>query len=289
MVVSRVKNGNSKRENDYLDLTMQQKFNFDSNTFDEENTKTYKKTSSVRKKENQRMKELIKIKEKYKKKYYISLIIILILIIVVIITGILFICRKHTIEEKTVEKYKVPENIVFLGDSITDYYDLNKFYSGYNVVNSGISGNKTYDILENMKERVYRYNPSKIFILIGTNDIPENKTNEEIVNNIDTIIKKIKKNRKEAKIYLESIYPINNTDNDKISHAMVGKRTNENIKEINKKLKKIAQKEKISYIDMYSLLEDSDGNLNLDYTREGLHMSDEGYEVITKKIKQYLK
>ena len=258
-----MKNGNSKRENDYLDLTMQQKFNFDSNTFDEENTKKYKKTSSVRKKENQRMKELIKIKEKYKKKYYISLIIILILIIVVIITGILFICRKHTIEEKTVEKYKV--------------------------VNSGISGNKTYDILENMKERVYRYNPSKIFILIGTNDIPENKTNEEIVNNIDTIIKKIKKNRKEAKIYLESIYPINNTDNDKISHAMVGKRTNENIKEINKKLKKIAQKEKISYIDMYSLLEDSDGNLNLDYTREGLHMSDEGYEVITKKIKQYLK
>lgn len=289
MVVSKVKNSNSERENDYLDLTMQQKFNFDSNTFDEENTKTYKKTSSVRKKENQRMKELIKIKEKYKKKYYISLIFILILIIVVIITGILFICRKPKIEDKTVEKYKVPENIVFLGDSITDYYDLNKFYSGYNVVNSGISGNKTYDILENMKERVYRYNPSKIFILIGTNDIPENKTNEEIVNNIKKMVNEIKKNRPESKIYLESIYPVNNTLDEKVNHSVVKNRKNEDIKKINEQLKKFSEKKKITYIDMYSLLEDSDGNLNLDYTKEGLHMSEKGYEVITKKIKQYLK
>ena len=35
---------------------------------------------------------------------------------------------------------------------------------------------------------------------------------------------------------------------------------------------------------MYKELSDDDGNLKLEYTREGLHMSDEGYEVITKKL-----
>ena len=40
---------------------------------------------------------------------------------------------------------------------------------------------------------------------------------------------------------------------------------------------------------MYSLLEDKDGNLKLEYTNEGLHMSDEGYEVITKELKKYMR
>ncbi|MDO5003862.1 MAG: GDSL-type esterase/lipase family protein [bacterium] len=284
-----MKNLNFEKENDYLNLTMQQKFNFDSNTFDEENTKAYKKNSNARKKENQRMRELIKIKEKYKKKYYISLILVLILILAVIVVSVLFMYRKPKIEEKIVEKYKVPENILFLGDSITECYDLDKYYDGFNIVNSGISGNKTYDILNNMKERVYKYNPSKIFILIGTNDFLENKTNEEIINNIKKIINEISKNRPESKIYLESIYPVNNTDDEKVNHSVVKNRKNEDIKKINKQLKKFSEKKKIVYIDMYSLLEDKDGNLKINYTKEGLHMSDEGYDVITKKIKEYLK
>ena len=284
-----MKNLNFEKENDYLNLTMQQKFNFDSNTFDEENTKAYKKNSNARKKENQRMRELIKIKEKYKKKYYISLILVLILILAVIVVSVLFMYRKPKIEEKIVEKYKLPENILFLGDSITECYDLDKYYDGFNVVNSGISSNKTYDILNNMKERVYKYNPSKIFILIGTNDFLENKTNEEIINNIKKIINEISKNRPESKIYLESIYPVNNTDDEKVNHSVVKNRKNEDIKKINKQLKKFSEKKKIVYIDMYSLLEDKDGNLKINYTKEGLHMSDEGYDVITKKIKEYLK
>ena len=42
------------------------------------------------------------------------------------------------------------------------------------VVNSGVSGDKTNDILDNMEERIYRYNPSKVVILVGTNDYNSN-------------------------------------------------------------------------------------------------------------------
>ena len=44
----------------------------------------------------------------------------------------------------------------------------------------------------------------------------------------------------------------------------------------------------IEYINLYDELVDKDGNLNIDYTKDGLHMSEEGYEVITKKLKKYL-
>ena len=40
---------------------------------------------------------------------------------------------------------------------------------------------------------------------------------------------------------------------------------------------------------MYDKLIDKDGNLKLEYTNEGLHISDEGYKVITKVIKKYIK
>ena len=47
-------------------------------------------------------------------------------------------------------------------------------------------------------------------------------------------------------------------------------------------------KNNITYIDIYNELRDEDGNLKLEYTKEGLHMSDDGYKIITKKLKKYV-
>ena len=179
-------------------------------------------------------------------------------------------------------------NYLFLGDSITDYYDLDKYYEEYKVVNSGISGNQTSDILDDLQKRAYVYNPSTIFLLIGTNDYIHNKKEDETVNNIKEIVEKLNKNLPNAKIYLESIYPVNNTDDKKISKSMVSIRNNTSIKKINSELKKYCNDKNCTYLDVYSLLEDKDGNLKLEYTKEGLHMSDKGYEVITKELKKYM-
>lgn len=197
--------------------------------------------------------------------------------------------NKVKIVTKTKEIITVSPNYLFLGDSITDFYDLDKYYEDLPVVNSGINGNRTTDILNDMKDRVYRYNPSKVFLLIGTNDIIDGKGNDEIIDNIKKIIELIKKNRPYAEIYLESIYPVNKTDNDKISLSMVSSRDNDQIIEINKKLKKYCDEKKITYIDLYSKLVDDEGNLKLDYTKEGLHLSDDGYKVVTEEISKYIK
>ena len=70
---------------------------------------------------------------------------------------------------------------------------------------------------------------------------------------------------------------------------MVGVRKNEDIQEINKNIKNYCSKNNFTYINMYKELLDNDGNLKLEYTKEGLHMSDEGYKVITEKLKKVLK
>ena len=192
-------------------------------------------------------------------------------------------------EEKEREKRLKAENIIFLGDSITEGYEIDKYYRNIPTINSGFSGYCTDDIMNNLNSFVYQYNPSKVIILIGTNDIMfRDGGNDEITGNIKTIITSIKENRPHAKIYVESIYPVNNTSDNKINHAMVGTRDNNQIKDINNKIKNICKEEKVKYIDLYNSLVDKNGNLDILYTRDGLHISEEGYGVITEKIKDVI-
>ncbi len=200
-----------------------------------------------------------------------------------------FLTFNHNKVKTVVKKEKyVPENIVFLGDSITEYYDLDKFFPNNKIVNSGVGGNLSHNILDDMYNRVYKYNPSKVFLLIGTNDIRYKKTNKQIVDNTIKIIEGIKENRPDTKIYLESIYPVNKSDDEKIQPDLVNIRSNEQISDINKELKKYAQNNDVTYINIYDKLLDEDNELKLDYTKEGLHLNDEGYKVVTKEIKKYI-
>ena len=188
--------------------------------------------------------------------------------------------RLERLERYTYNK----ESIVFLGDSITSRYDLNKYFPNYNVYNSGIAGNMTKDILDNMENRVFVYNPTKVFILIGTNDLVYSELdNDGIKNNIEEIINKIYEKNSNTKIYLESIYPVNNSINKEI----VETRTNENIKDLNNKIEKICNN-KCTYINMYDNLTDKNGNMKRIYTVDGLHLNKIGYKVITNKLIKYL-
>ncbi len=191
--------------------------------------------------------------------------------------------KKKTNSPEVVDLKK--ENYVFLGDSITDYYDLDKYYQDVPVVNSGISGNKCNDILDNLQDRVFKYNPTKVFLLIGTNDIAYTDIeNEELVDRIIEICDKIHEKREETEIYVQSIYPVNR----KADSNMVAGRNNERIKEINKLIKEKVEEKKYKYLDMYSILKDKEDNLDLAYTYDGLHISDKGYKVITKEINKII-
>ena len=189
--------------------------------------------------------------------------------------------RLERLERYTYNK----ESIVFLGDSITSRCDLDKYFPNYNVYNSGIAGNMTKDILDNMENRVFVYNPTKVFILIGTNDLVySGLDNYGIKNNIEEIINKIYEKNSNTKIYLESIYPVNNSLNKEI----VETRTNDNIKNLNNKIEKICDNNKCIYINMYDNLTDKKGNMKRIYTVDGLHLNKIGYKVVASKLTKYL-
>ena len=226
------------------------------------------------------------IKQNNIRRFFLVLLAVLFTIIFVIF--FINVIKQSPTKTDDIIDYK-KENIVFIGDSITDYYDLNKYFPDLPIVNSGMAGYKTDDVYDTLYEKLYIYNPTKVFLLIGTNDFLDSKSNEYIVDKIIEIIEEIKKNRPLAKIYLQSIYPVNNTNHEQIGKEMVANRDNTRIRDVNKSLKEYCKEDgNCEYIDIYSILQNDDGDINLDYTTEGLHISDKGYEVITKHLMPYI-
>lgn len=188
---------------------------------------------------------------------------------------------------KSEDYMRKSENIVFLGDSITDWYPLEEIYGDLPIVNSGVAGYETHDILERLDDMVYKYNPTKVFILIGTNDLKykdEDENEEEIAQNIEKIIKNIQKNRSNAKIYVQSIYPVNK----EIKNDYTEERNNDEIIEVNKMIKEYCEENNVNYIDMFNALADDNGNFSEDYTKDGLHPTDLGYAKITVELLKYI-
>lgn len=189
---------------------------------------------------------------------------------------------------KPVVKYKIDNNILFFGDSLTARYDLDFYFPKKNVINKGVGGEKTEDLLERIDKDVYEYNPSKIFVQCGINDIINDIDKEDILLNIRTIITGIKVNRSYAKVYMESLYPVNEKkvkDSDNEKHR---KLNNKQIKEYNEEIKKICEDNNIIYINVFDEMTDKDGNLKELYTNDGLHLTNLGYLKLTSILKEYI-
>src|SRR5690606_1348042 len=128
--------------------------------------------------------------------------------------------------------------------------------------------------------------PKKVFIQIGTNDYKKKK-NDYIYNNIVRIVERLKDGVEGVEIYLISLYPVNHKAKA-YSRFFTGPRRNNTIIELNYKLENYCDENKIKYIDVYSKLIDKDGNLDKQYTIEGLHISYEGYKIITDILMPYI-
>jgi len=178
------------------------------------------------------------------------------------------------------------EKILFLGDSITDLYNLKLYYDNKDkeFINSGRSGYKTTDLLKNFRNMLGQFDPDTVVILIGTNDLSIGTPNDKIVSNIKKIVNEITSIEPNKKIYIQSIYPINKSKRPKGE-----KRDNKNIKYINEELKKFCVENNITFIDLYDSLTDRDGDLKSSYSEDGLHLTDAGYNVVTNILKANLK
>ncbi len=189
--------------------------------------------------------------------------------------------KLHEIAHRDYEKGQV----VLLGDCVIENLDINKYFPNLIVYNNGISGDTTDLLKETLYKRAIKYKPSKLFISIGSNDFGfDKKTVKEIYNNIVDITKELKKRTKETEVYLVTVVPVNPAINEYINREYVDSRDNFDIGMLNYYIKNYARRNKLKVVDISKHLKNDFDQLNLEYTTDGFHLNESGYEIITKLI-----
>lgn len=177
------------------------------------------------------------------------------------------------------------KDIVFLGNSITAGTDWAKLLNLPNAKNRGISGDITFGVLERLEE-VIAAKPSKVFVLIGINDVSRNIPDSLILRNYKSIISRIRSGSRKTMIYFYTLLPVNSSFNKFKNHY--GK--DEHILWLNSEIRKLADK-KVTVIDLYPHFLDTENRLKAELTNDGLHLKPEGYQVWAEVLKKggYLK
>lgn len=189
----------------------------------------------------------------------------------------------RTNEFKIYNRFAKPHGTVFVGDSLTQRYPLNEFYPGLHVYNRGIDGDTTEGVRKRLELSIFDLKPSIVVLQIGTNDLQVAGLSKEItIANIQQIIRVIETTQPSIKIILVSLYPVNLSVDKLVNKFIVGPRNNEDIQTINHALEKI---QGVTYVNAYPHLLNEEKELNLQFSKEGLHLSLAGYATITPLIK----
>ncbi|MGV8962627.1 MAG: serine hydrolase [Candidatus Saccharimonadaceae bacterium] len=177
------------------------------------------------------------------------------------------------------------KEIIMLGNSITEAGgDWGTLLGHKNIRNRGIMGDNAMGVYDRLDE-ILKGKPQKIFLMIGINDVSHHHPSDYIVNDISEVIDKIRLNSPRTKIYLQSILPINESFGQYT--RLNGRGTQ--VPEINAKLKELARNWNLTYIDLFSLFTESGSNiLRSNLTGDGIHITQEGYEIWRRELKKYL-
>lgn len=189
---------------------------------------------------------------------------------------------KNKVEIFKNEKHK-DDKILFLGDSMISYWNINNNIKNKDIINWGIGGDTTIGVLDRL-DLVINIKPRIVIISIGSNDLirVSNATIQDIGYRINLIKETLEKKIAGVLVYIISLLPVLD-DHEITNHNYLRARTNDQIDEINDEITNY-----LDYIDVNNPLKES-GKLKLEYTSDGIHLNKEGYRVFSNVIANVVK
>ena len=169
--------------------------------------------------------------------------------------------------------------VVFLGDSITEAWDLSVFFKGKPYVNRGISGQTTPQILLRFRQDVIALKPGIVVVLAGTNDVAENTGPTSlgtIEDNLKSMVDLARENGVRpilASVLPAAVYPWRPEI-----------RPIEKILGLNQWMKEYAATEGIGYLDYYSAMVNDQHGLKPEFSGDGVHPNEAGYTIMASIV-----
>ena len=169
--------------------------------------------------------------------------------------------------------------IVFLGDSIFEWWDEKSFksyFSEFQPVNFGTAGYTTRDVIQFLElTRLHSLKPEVIILLIGTNNSDHDYTTSQTLDEITRIVELLVELTPDSEIILLGILPRGFVPEDR-------KRIlNEHV---NKRLQVTKFPKEIHYADIGYLFMDNYGMISKDIMYDGLHLTQDGYILLSQAL-----
>ena len=179
----------------------------------------------------------------------------------------------------TLEKLHLDVDVVFFGNSITRGSSFEKYFPNVSICNLGYPGDTTDRMLLRVNQ-IKAVRPEKVFVMAGINGL-HRQSEQAFTEKYTTLVDSIKRAVPSAKIYLQSILPVNPT-------MELGKSFDkEKIVKCNEIVKEVARQKGCTYIDLYKLYA-SGGILPAELTRDGIHLLPKSYDRWANEIRKYI-
>ena len=183
-------------------------------------------------------------------------------------------------ERKIEDGTSKPGSVLFIGSSSIVKWDLAKWFPEHQTVNHGFGGSEVSDSLYFFDRIVTPLKPTMIVLYAGDNDIAKGKTAEIVHRNFTRFARKVKADlAPSAKLAFIAIKP--STRRWKLSKEMA--KANQLI------AKDCKTDDQLQYIDIWSPMLGEDGTPKTKwFVKDGLHLSDAGYDLWTGIVKKHL-
>lgn len=162
------------------------------------------------------------------------------------------------------------ETIVFTGSSsVRLWRKLQEEFPDHQIINSGFGGSQASDLLYFIDELILSYNPKKVFIYEGDNDLWAKKRPADVLDTTADIIRRIKAKNTSTQVILISAKP-------SISRWKIRRK----YKRLNRKMERFTQDDpNLFYVDVWKPMLNK-RKLKTDiFIEDGLHMNQKGYDI----------
>lgn len=171
------------------------------------------------------------------------------------------------------------QRVVFLGDSITDRWNLAASFPGKPYVNRGIGSQVTAQMLLRFHQDVVALNPSAVLILAGINDVQgflQEESPEQIEANWEAMADIADAHH--IRVIFGSILPVN--DYSPAAKDVVKERKPAELVALNGWLQAFCARRGYVYADYHAAMVDGRGLMKAAYTQDGVHPLANGYAVM---------
>ncbi|HDZ05563.1 hypothetical protein LCGC14_0067330 [marine sediment metagenome] len=168
------------------------------------------------------------------------------------------------------------ETIVFTGSSsVRLWKKLEREFPNHQIVNSGFGGSQASDLLLFIDELILSYNPKKVFIYEGDNDLWSKKRPANVLDTTAEIIGRIKANNPSTQIILIAAKP-------SISRWKIRRK----YKRLNRKMERFTKNDpQLYYVDVWNPMLNKRKLITNIFIEDGLHMNQKGYDIWYEAMK----